>query len=209
MQPSVSPRHPRIHSSVGRGAAKNELRKSRAGLEAIKNSAPKADSTCMASVQMSDSKQKPCGLGRRPTDSARNSIAFAGGFTAIELIGVLAVLAMLAAAVVPNVIRKIDRATLERERADFGVMANGLVQSIKREKQVPASNTVAVAAAIAKYCDIASIQITNTPRRLSRLILVDPAANINGSGLGSGYVQGSSGSSTRPLNTRGMIVSTI
>src|SRR6185436_16473724 len=157
-----------------RAAAKSGLWKPSAGLAAIKISVPKADSTCMASVQLTDSKQKPCGLGQRPSDSARVQLSVAGGFTAIELIGVLAVLAMLAAAVVPNVIRKIDRATLERERADLSVMANGLVQSIKREKQVPASNTVAVAAAIAKYCDIASIQITNTPRRLSRLILVDP-----------------------------------
>jgi len=128
-------------------------------------------------------------------------------FSAIELIGVLSVIAIAAAAIVPNVIRKIDRATWVRETSDLSTMANGLVQTIKRDKQIPATN--AIAQAIAKYSDLATSQVTNTSRGLRRLFLADPGISINGLDLSSAYIQGSSGASSRPANTRVMILSTI
>ena|SRR5437867_764131 len=150
----------------------------------------------MAYVTVAGSKRKLCRVLRRRA-----------AFTAIELIGVLAVVAILAAALVPNVIRRIDRATWQRVTSDLSTMANGLVQCVKRDKQIPASN--AIAQAIAKYSDLATSQITNTPRGFRRLFLVDPAVSINGSGLSSTYLQGNGGSSSRPANTRVMILSTI
>src|SRR5437867_1605673 len=90
-------------------------------------------------------------------------------FTAIELTGVLAVLAILAATVIPNVIRRIDFATCQREMSDLKVMANGLVRTILTDKQVPASNNIPTK--IAAYLNMPVSQVTNTPRQLVRRFL--------------------------------------
>src|SRR4051812_49216590 len=119
----------------------------------------------MAQINVADSKQKVSRHVRHPAALESFSFVFANalsfhknklesrsalrGFTAIEMIGVLAVIAMLAAAIMPNVIRKVDRAALVRETSDLSTMANGLVQSIRREKTIPATN--AIAQTIARY----------------------------------------------------------
>src|SRR5436190_295511 len=55
---------------------------------------------------------------------------FTQSFSLIEMIGVLAVIAILAAVLVPNVIRRMDFATWQRETSDLKVMADGLVKTI-------------------------------------------------------------------------------
>src|SRR2546422_516037 len=130
------------------------------------------------------------------------------GFTAIELTGVLAVLAILAATVIPNVIRRIDFATWQRETSDLKVMANGLVRTILLDKAV--YNQAGLPAAAAKYLDLSLSQVTTNSRGFSRVFLVDPSLNINGvSASGLPYPQGNSGSTNRPGNPRMMIVSTL
>jgi hypothetical protein len=121
------------------------------------------------------------------------------------MIGVLSVIALLAAAIIPNVIRKIDLATSQRETSDMSVMANGLVRTILNDKQVPATNSLATAAA--KYLDLSLNQVTTTPRGFTRVFLVDPNLKINGAGLP--YTQSNSGSSIAPTNARVLILSTI
>ena len=126
-------------------------------------------------------------------------------FSAVELTGVLAIMAILAAAIIPNVLRRIDRATWERETGDINAMANGLVRTILNDKQVPATTNIPVA--VAKYLDLSVSQVTNTPRGFSRMFLVDPNLKINGTGLP--YTQGNGGSATAPTNARVLILSTI
>jgi type II secretory pathway pseudopilin PulG len=126
-------------------------------------------------------------------------------FSAIELTGVLAIIALLAATILPNVIRRIDRATWQRETSDLNAMAKGLTESILRDKQIPAQANIPDA--IRKYLDLSFSQVTTTPRGFSRGFLVDPGLVINGGALP--YVQGNSGASARPANTRVIILSTI
>src|SRR5438034_7770680 len=96
------------------------------------------------------------------SSARRNSERSVGraAFTIIELVGVLTVVAVLAAALIPNVIRRIDRATLQRESSDLSTMANGLVRTIVRDKQIPAQ----FPPAIAKYLDLNVGQVQVTPR---------------------------------------------
>src|SRR6266567_629910 len=63
------------------------------------------------------------------------------GFTAIEVIGVLTVIALLAAAVIPNVIRRIDHAAWTKETADLNTIADAYTQYIQRNKTVPNQDT--------------------------------------------------------------------
>jgi len=120
------------------------------------------------------------------------------------MIGVLAVIAILAAVLLPNVIRRMDFATWQRETSDLKVMADGLVKTILTEKQI--SDQPGLPAAIAKYLDLSLNQVTNTPRRFTRVFLVDPSLTINGGSLP--YSQGSGGS-VGQTSARIMILSAI
>jgi type II secretory pathway pseudopilin PulG len=129
-------------------------------------------------------------------------------FTVIELVGVLAIIAILAAALAPNIIKRIDRAAWQRETSDLNTMAHGLVQTILADKVVPTRSGMAVA--IAKYLDFSLSQVTNTPRRFGRVFIVDPAANFGGNTLTSSpYQQTSDGLPAPPLGARMMIISTV
>jgi type II secretory pathway pseudopilin PulG len=139
--------------------------------------------------------------GLRPLQDAR-------AFTVIELTGVLAILALLAAAVIPNIIRRIDRAAWQRETSDLSAMADGLVKSVRIEKRIPATNQIA--AAIATYRNLSLNQVTTTPRGFQRAFLVDPNANVNGNDLRSSpFVQSNSGWTDPPTTARVMILATI
>ena len=129
-------------------------------------------------------------------------------FTAIDLIGVLKLISLIAAAVIPNVIRRIDRAVWERETQDLNTLAQGLVQAIKTDRRVPALSGIATV--IANYRNLAVNQVTNTPRRLRRVIQVDPNLTIGSvTALSTDYVQSNTGPTTRPVNTRLLFLSTI
>ncbi|HXJ61163.1 MAG TPA: hypothetical protein VNU68_31340 [Verrucomicrobiae bacterium] len=132
----------------------------------------------------------------------------ARAFTVIELTGVLAIIALLAAAVIPNIIRRIDRAAWQRETSDLSAMADGLVKSVLIEKRIPATNQLP--AAIATYRNLSLNQVTTTPRGFQRAFLVDPNASINGNDLRSSpFVQTNGVWANPPANARVMILGSI
>jgi len=159
----------------------------------------------MAQIKVAGSEREVCRVVRQRTALAPEIRNRHGAFTAIELIGVLSVLALLAAAIVPNVIRKIDLATMQRESSDLTVMANGLTRTILTDKQFPATNGLTTA--ISTYLNLSVNQVATNPRGFSRIFMVDPNLKINGAGLP--YVQSNTGSSIAPTNARVLILSTI
>lgn len=71
------------------------------------------------------------------------------GFSMIEMIGVLAVMAILAAMLMPNVVRRIAEARGTKEEANLDALAAGLIDHIRANQSVPgaaawASNIAAV-----------------------------------------------------------------
>lgn len=130
----------------------------------------------------------------------------AAGVTMIELIGVLAVIAILALAVTSSVIRRIDQAARDRETSDLNTLAQGLVQAVKVEKRIPAVS--GIPAVIANYRGLALSQVTTNARRFGRATLVN--ADIGGNTLQStAYVQSNTVPTTRPTGVRVMFVSTL
>lgn len=127
-------------------------------------------------------------------------------FTAIELIGVLAIMSIVATALVPSVIRKIDRATWQRETSDLSVMANGLKMTILKDKVI-STNFVT---SIAKYLDLSTNQVLATSRGFARLFMVDPKFKVGSiSPYQLPYVQTNNASLINPTTNRVMIISTI
>jgi prepilin-type N-terminal cleavage/methylation domain-containing protein len=130
----------------------------------------------------------------------------AAGFTLIEFIGVLAVIAIIACAVVASVIRRIDQATRDRETQDLSTLAQGLVQATKVDKRIPA--VTGIPAVIANYRGLALSQVTTNARRFGRVIVVK--SDISGNDLQStAYVQSNTVPTTRPTSVRVMFLSTL
>jgi type II secretory pathway pseudopilin PulG len=129
-------------------------------------------------------------------------------FTIIELVGVLAIIAIIAAALAPNIIKRIDRAALQREISDLSTMGNGLVRTILTDRVIPTTN--GISDAIAKYLDLSPNQVKLTPRGFRRAFMVDPNLDIGGNNLRNiPYAQNNAGIPAPPANARVMILSTI
>ena len=100
------------------------------------------------------------------TDMKRSS------FSLIEMIGVMAILSIIACMVVPVVVSQYDRAAWVREDKDLSTITNALVLSILQTKVIPseANWLNAVAAQIAD----APGSIATTPRNVARYFKLDP-----------------------------------
>jgi len=126
------------------------------------------------------------------------------GFSMIELIGVLAVIAVLAAVLVPTVIRRIDRSAWTKETTDLNSIADSYMQYILRNKTIPGTNTWA--SSVANQMSLPVSAITTNSRRYARAFLVDPSLSIGGAGLP--YTQTTNGA-VKPVSARVMIVSSL
>ena len=148
--------------------------------------------------------------GRRDARPTLRSIAtpyvpaHAAGFTIIETIAVMAVIAILAAVLVPSAIKRIDRAAWTQETVNLSTIADALTQSIIRSKTVPDSTNWA--SAVATQANLPVSAVSTNARRYARAFLVDPALSINGAGLP--YTQSANGT-TKPNSARVMILSSL
>lgn len=125
-------------------------------------------------------------------------------FTLIEMIGVLAVIALLAVAVIGTVIKRVDMAASTKEKADLDAMAESFTQFILRNKSVPGYANMP--ATIANELALPLNAITTNPRNHARAFLVDSTLSIGGAGLP--YNQTNNGA-TSVTNARIMIVSSL
>src|SRR5439155_9058443 len=78
-------------------------------------------------------------------------------FSLIELVGVLTVVAILAAALVPALIRQMDRIAGEQESAALKSFGDALQQSIMRNRYIPSGSDWATNIATELGVDIANI----------------------------------------------------
>ena len=136
-------------------------------------------------------------------------------FSLIEMIGVLAVIAILAAALAPSFVRQMDKTAGDQESAALKSFGDALQQSIMRQRYIPSATDWASAVATELGVDIAAV--TNSPRQQPRFFLIDPALQIGVNGGGLPYTQNntgsvvtnSSGSITNPISPRVLILSSI
>jgi type II secretory pathway pseudopilin PulG len=123
------------------------------------------------------------------------------GFSVIEFVGVLAILAILAAALAPVAVRKSDKGAIAKEQSAVLSISNGLTTQIIRNKTIPDDTTWASAAAT--WMTLPPTQIATNSRGFARAFVMDP------NGWPGGYAQTASGTNQRPASGRAMIVSTI
>jgi len=115
----------------------------------------------------------------------------------------MAVMAALAAAVTPTIIRRVDRAAWTKETADLNTFADALNQSIIRTKTIPSYTNWA--STVASQMSLPVSVISTNSRRYARAFLIDPSLSINGA---LPYTQTPNGT-TKPVSARVMIVSSL
>src|SRR5262245_44622147 len=99
-----------------------------------------------------------------PTTKFRyDGCRYTRGFTLIEIIGVTAVIAALAALIAPSIIRRVDRAAWTRETADLNSIADAYTQSILRTKTIPSFTNLA--SAVASEMSLPVSAVTTNARR--------------------------------------------
>ena len=125
-------------------------------------------------------------------------------FSLIELIGVLAVIAILAAALVPALIRQMDRIAGEQESAALKSFSDSLQQSILRKRYIPSASDWATNIATELGVDVANV--TTNSRRQPRFFLIDPALQIGTNNGALPYTQTNRVFGSVVTNNSGVIV---
>jgi prepilin-type N-terminal cleavage/methylation domain-containing protein len=128
------------------------------------------------------------------------------GFTLIEMIGVLAVISILAAVMVPNVVQTVDYAVADAEAKNLETLSGALSDAIRTNKAIP--NAANWAAVVAANANLAANKVTLNERGFRRGYYVDPRFFTNINTVFAGYTQGA-GLTTAPVSPRIMIVSNL
>jgi hypothetical protein len=132
----------------------------------------------------------------------------AAGFSLVGLVGALAVVAILAAAITPRVIKQVDRTNWVKETADLATLADGLKQQVVRTKSVPSA--AGCIALLSEELALSPVQVATNRVGRARAILIDPLLSIGSTTTGSlPYIQGSNGVASAPANVRVLIVSSL
>ena len=130
-------------------------------------------------------------------------MAYQRGFSLIELVGVLAVLAILAAVLAPALLKQTDKLVADKETATLQSFGDALQRSILRNRSsITSSDWTNI---VATELGMNVSDVATNPRRKSRIFLIDPTGWCNGH---LPYAN-STGTPTLPSNARLMILSNL
>ncbi len=124
----------------------------------------------------------------------------------MEMIGVMAVVSILAATLAPTIFKTIDKAFGDAETNNINLLGEALQQSILDNQQIPNQNINNWVAAIAAYSDLANNDIEFNARGYRRRLYVDPRFFTNSDSVFPGYTQ-NTGLTQAPFSPRLMLVS--
>ncbi len=97
------------------------------------------------------------------------------GFTLLEMIGVLAIIGVLATLMAPNAIKAIDRAATRSEAAALGTLADGLRQYLIDNEALPSA--ASWTADLSPYAELSASSLAANSRSNGRVLIYDPATS--------------------------------
>jgi prepilin-type N-terminal cleavage/methylation domain-containing protein len=140
------------------------------------------------------------------------------GFSLIEMIVVLAIIAIVLTTIAISFVKRMDRQASERETANLKKMAAAFKRSVEVNRYIPDATTWA--ATVAAQLGWQASAVSANERQISRALLIDPYMQVGSASVGGPnlpYSQPNTGSTVTngsgavlpPQNPRFMIVSTI
>lgn len=123
----------------------------------------------------------------------------------MEMIGVMAIMAILAAVLAPSLTGAINDAFAQAEGENLEAIAEALELSIRRNGAIPSGSINDWTVAVAAMSDLAADQIATNRRGRQRVLLFDPDFLTAGGGF-SGYTQ-TGGLASAPLSPRALLIS--
>ncbi len=128
------------------------------------------------------------------------------GFTLMELIGVMAIMAILSAALAPSVFDLINDAYADQEIENLETLAANLETYLQQTKTLPSSNRNVWSAALANVSDLPVERVLRNRRGFLRTLYFDPRFLTTGDSNFGGFTQ-STGLAIAPPSPRVMLIS--
>ena len=128
-------------------------------------------------------------------------------WTLVELMGVLSLLAILSAVLVPLMVRELDRIARGLEVRDMAGFASAVEQGIRRQRQIPDATGWAgfVATELGRRVD----EVQTNARGGRRLWIVDPRLRVGPASGGTLPFQQRPSGSVEPVSPRAVLVSSL
>ena len=131
---------------------------------------------------------------------------WSGGFTLIEIIGVLAVLAILSAILAENILTRMREAARQAEATSLATLADTFQESAVRTKYVPAATNITTILAADLAVPVERVQ--RTAGGNLRWFWVDPSCQVGTAGATLPYTQTAAGSA-QPSRVRLAILGSV
>lgn len=133
-------------------------------------------------------------------------IGRARGFSLLEMIGVLSVMAILAGALAPSVFQILEEAYQEAEERSLETIADALESYIRRNKVIPSVATNDWTVAVADHASLSPQLVLTNEKNFNRRLYADPMFFTTSNQAWTGYTQ-TQGLATMPNSPRLMLVS--
>jgi len=128
------------------------------------------------------------------------------GFSLLEMIGVLAIMGILAGALAPNIFQAIDEAYATAEEQNLAALEDALRNYVTTTKRIPSATQTDWTVALSEASSMALTRVTNNQRNFARRLYFDPRFLTPSDTNFSGFTQ-VQGLTTSPVSPRVMIVS--
>lgn len=135
-----------------------------------------------------------------------NNLSSQRGFSLMELIGVMAVIAILAGTLAPGIADNLNRAYSDAERVNMETLAESLQRYVMEQKQIPNANVNNWRPAIASVTAFAESEIEFNDKGYRRRLVFDPRFLTNAVANFGGLTQ-NQGLAAAPFSPRAMLIS--
>lgn len=126
------------------------------------------------------------------------------GFSLLEMVAVLAIIAILAATLVPGILRRIQLAAITKERADLAALAEAIEVGALQSRALPGAANWA--SFVGNVAGRGAGAVSVNPRGYARIFLIDPALRL---GTGSLPFTQTTNGIPEPVSARVMILGSV